>query len=141
MPETINIDLSELMRGRPSMSDLRKIVGPEPILEARMMELRESAERYAQKCPFKVGDVVTPRLNASLRHTGKPHVVIEVFDEPYRSWEGETSTPNFGALYDLRVMALNDLNQIVVWSGESWHYEAWKPEMEEERREARNRMG
>lgn len=132
MSDAMMIDLSEIMRGSgdAAYQQAVKKAGPEPCVEARLMELEAAGARYDSPCPFKVGDVVTPRVNSALRHSGKPHRVVEVYAEPHRSWNGEASLPQFGARYDMRVMAMNDFHQIIVWSAESWVYEKWSPEME-----------
>lgn len=55
---------------------------PKMLPEAQVMELRDFLDRYTITCPFKRGDLVTPRKSATVKGDGLPHIVIEVLAEP-----------------------------------------------------------
>jgi hypothetical protein len=39
-------------------------------------------EHYVSPCPFKPGDIITPKKHHNLRGAGDPNVVMEVFERP-----------------------------------------------------------
>lgn len=130
--ESFTIDINEMLgesRERAKQQAIRN-AGPTPILEVRLMELHSALDRYSAPCPFKVGDYVTPLKSSHLKHAGKPHVVIEVLKEPIRHWTGDSSMPEFGGKFDMRVVAYNDIHSIISWTSESWLFQKWTPDME-----------
>lgn len=101
----------------------------------RVSQLREALDRYIAPCPFKVGDLVTPRKNSSYRQGGDPHLVIEVFEQPVRNFSTETAQPGFGGKFDMRVICMIEhrvagrLNHYVCpYTVESWQFEPWESE-------------
>ena len=51
-----------------------------PLPEAQIMELRAAFARYNDKCPFKAGDIITPRANVPILGAGTPYIVLEFVD-------------------------------------------------------------
>lgn len=121
-------DLSELFRDAG--------IGPEedaprasrPIDEAVIATLREIQERYSTGCPFKPGDMVTPRKGYNLKHAGEPHIVLEVFSEPIRftPQSSDYGSTYYGSRLDMRVCCLSGMRNTydyVCFCSESWCYE------------------
>ncbi|MBS7703260.1 hypothetical protein [Chelatococcus asaccharovorans] len=91
--------------------------------EAQIATLREVYERYRAPCPFKPGDLVTPRKGMAMRGEGKPHLVVATQDGTYH-WNGETSTRGYGARLDMRTIKMYDTNVVAHWD-ESWMFEPY----------------
>ena len=88
-----------------------------PLAEALVETLRGAAARYAAPCPFKPGDLVTPRRGYNLKDSGEPHIVLEVFDPPKLLGPNERpASVRIGYWLD---------GQIVATVGEHWCYEHW----------------
>lgn len=103
--------------------------GPQPIPEAVVHELRGLCQRYAAGCPFKPGDLVTPRPGYNKRGAGDPHIVLEVADSPHRNFvpcedQSDTSSAHFGARLDVRVGASMGGDYVAFWA-ESWVLEPY----------------
>ena len=101
---------------------------PMPPADIACITLREIAETYQKPCPFKVGDLVTPRRGYWVKGAGEPHVVVEVFDPPRRFFSQEdceaVNTITYGARLDMRVVCMSSHSRsIVAYCGESWGYE------------------
>jgi len=97
---------------------------------AAVMTLTEAAKRYNAGNPWKVGDVVTPRVGYNKRAEGEPHVVIEVADPPHRVWEGQDPrTTDIGVRLDVRVINVSyyDKTEVITafWM-ESWMLEKYE---------------
>lgn len=79
--------------------------------------------------PFKVGDLVTPRANSTIKGAGYPHVVIEVIDPKLVfSPRHAPSDINFGQRVDIRVMCHVQDETVASYWGESWQYEPYTDE-------------
>ncbi|RWX72560.1 hypothetical protein [Mesorhizobium sp. M2A.F.Ca.ET.039.01.1.1] len=125
------INLSDLIAGgRPAA----KPAAPRPIPEAQIATLREAFERYTNPCPFKPGDIVTPRKGFGYADAGEPHIVLEVAEKPIRNFEAPADVSNiyssaFGSRVDFRVASLTDgrgETAIVAYWQESWRHELYK---------------
>lgn len=96
--------------------------------EAAIETLKEVAARYVADCPFKVGDIVTPRRGFSVRGAGRPNVVLEVIGAPIRNFvtfePDHTGLNSFGRKIDMRVVEA-DGNIRAFWV-ESWAFEAYE---------------
>jgi hypothetical protein len=103
-----------------------------PIPEAQVATLIEACERYRSPCPFKVGDIVTPRVGLGYSDGGLPHVILEVADEPHRHFaptEGASIYASaFGSRLDVRVANFVKSGEIVAFWQESWRLEPWTGE-------------
>jgi hypothetical protein len=104
---------------------------PLPIVEAQIATLQEIADIYRRGCPFKVGDVITPRNGHNMKGAGRPHVVMEVFDEPVRTLTSadpaDTSQCTFGRRMDMRVATFSvEMGVVVAFMTESWEFESFK---------------
>lgn len=77
---------------------------PRILPEAAIMRLKEAAGRYAAGNPFKVGDIITPRPDASVRGAGRPHVVIATRSDPQPVWTNEPGSNGYGICCDIRVL-------------------------------------
>lgn len=91
--------------------------------------LREIAARYAQPCPFKAGDLVTPRSGSDNRGKGAPHVVLEVLDRPVPDFSctdpGESTNNSYGARRDMRVVCETRPGSISAFWVESYQFEPY----------------
>jgi hypothetical protein len=72
-------------------------------LSEQITQLQAMAERTANPCRFKVGDLVTVRHGMDVRGMGKPHVVIEVFSEPVVDRSSEPGSNRYLNRYTMRV--------------------------------------
>lgn len=97
--------------------------------EAQIMELRAAVARYEQDCPFKVGDLVTPRANSPYRNKGGIHIVVEAFtDSPVRDRTTSSGDwPHYGKL-DMRILYIADNGDTVPHMVESWLFEPYTGE-------------
>lgn len=101
-----------------------------PLPEAMIEELRFLAASYweAMKgCPFRPGDFVTPRRGRGhhIENIGKPHIVLEIFDEPVRP-SGDAGTSGEYRRLDMRVAYYRHDNYHAAMA-ESWEYESYQP--------------
>lgn len=127
MPK-IDIPL-EIIGGLIPGGSAPKIDKPQAI-EAQVMELQQAYEAYVAPCPFRPGQLVTPKRSSYLKGVGEPHVILEVLPEPVRYWAREgtdVSSMANGSKLDIRVVAYSDSGHMVPYMGESWNYEPWYP--------------
>lgn len=97
-------------------------------LDAVLADLEELKTLYLADCPYKVGDVITPRKGSPQRGRGVPYVVVEVFDQPVRrAWGGDEiiGSPIEYSKLDLRVLSITGSGCRAPWMVESWMYEPW----------------
>lgn len=89
--------------------------------------LQEAAQRHAKGCPFKPGDLVTPRKGYNLKGAGEPHVVMEIMaPEPQRGEAAEKAyMGGIARIYDMRVLSCVR-EDLIAYYAESYCYEAWK---------------
>jgi len=118
MTTPLVIPLGDLFAGRATSAPIR------PHLDAQAEELRQLCARYLAPCPFKPGDLVTPRKSAGLSGDGEPHVVVEVIEGGLPSrW---TVDRLHGFRLDVRVgfLAPNAEFYALGWF-ESWAFEPY----------------
>lgn len=100
-----------------------------PIPEAQVATLIEAFQRYAASCPFNPGDLVTPRKGHGYSDAGLPHIVLEVAEEPHRTFTPTSSMPVyascFGCRLDVRVANFTSAGEIVTFWQESWCLEPY----------------
>ena len=93
-----------------------------PILpEAQIMELRAALARYEAGCPFKAGDLVTPRQNSQYNDIGLPFVVVEVYG--YRFSDNDDTERN-----DMRVVHVTPDGKLCPHNVEAWQFEPYTGE-------------
>jgi hypothetical protein len=107
-----------------------KDAAPALLPEAVIADLRELCARYTAGCPFRVGDLVTPRRGYSLSGSGDPRIIVEVAPTPIRNFDSaadceEWASNTFGARLDIRVAHISPRGQMVMHWGESWMYEPY----------------
>lgn len=123
----IAIPLDELLGGMSSNRGQERDA-TNPVPEAQVATLSEAAERYAAGCPFKPGDLVTPRKGFNLKGAGDPCVVVEVPEVPYRNFETsdphDNGNPNYGGRLDVRILCFATGDVVAYW-GESWKLEPY----------------
>lgn len=116
-----------------------------------LARLALTAKIYDEPCPFRPGQLVTPRPDGKTIGAGSPHVVIEVFDgetplpgrDEARSWSAPivlreptadvrgTASVQFGQVLDMRVATYTEGGASVgAYVVESQDFEAWTPEHE-----------
>lgn len=82
--------------------------GREPAMAAEaLVEFQNSYAAFLVGCPFKVGDLITPRRGTVVKGAGKPHVVLEVREKPEPNFAGEDGTVGFGSRNDVRVASFH----------------------------------
>ncbi len=119
-------DLEGLMAEQPE--------APRPLPEAQIATLREVMNAYQgakqNGCPFKVGDIVTPRAWTPLRPShGQPWLVVEVLDKPQEVTV--EMAMNLGAasiaglVFDARFAALDNEGHVGAWLNPSWLFEPY----------------
>ena len=98
---------------------------PRPILEAIITTLKEVAEVYQRPCPYKVGDIVTPRRGRGYVNPGWPSVVLEIADPPHRNFDekGGPSSALYGRKLDMRIAQYQQSGEVVAYWIESVDYE------------------
>lgn len=103
---------------------------PRPAIlpEAAVARLQEFALRYGEGCPFRPGDLVTPRMYGGIKGAGKPFIVLEVL--PIASlgsplWVGDPGSNTFGRRCDIRVAMIRDPGGIAMHWTESVEFERW----------------
>lgn len=83
---------------------------------------------YQARCPFKVGDIVTPKPTSTYADKGVPHVVLEVAADPIRDFEtGDCLLDNYGCRLDIRVGVLIGDEVVAYWQ-ESWQHQLYPAE-------------
>lgn len=122
-------DLSEILQraAQSSRDDSDDRASSPP--DVLCITLSEIAQRYAAPCPFKPGDLVTPRKGYNKKGAGQPHIVLEVFEEPVRTFDttedmADTGSPFFGAKLDMRI-ACEVSGVIMAYCTESWNMEPY----------------
>ncbi|WP_024278598.1 hypothetical protein [Xanthobacter sp. 126] len=99
--------------------------------EEQAATLKDVAQRYAAGCPFKPGDLVTPRAQHNIKGAGLPQVVLEVIDDPLdapvagSTKPSDYGNPSFGARLDLRTAGIAEDGTVCAWWGESWQFEPY----------------
>ena len=114
---------------RQSMQEREEETLSETQLEARIQDLKDISSRYQKGCPFKVGDLITPRKGYNKVGHGKPEVVLEVRSEPIFNTQitddmRDVGTTFFGSRLDMRVAAVQEGTFCAFWV-ESWQYESF----------------
>lgn len=108
---------------------------PMPMREAVEATLKEIAEGYG-KCPFTVGQLVTPKPGMNLRDEGAMHIVLYVDDNPHHHFnigtgEAGTSSTGYGRFLDIRVLCLakggGEIAYVPFWM-ESWQLQPYDPD-------------
>lgn len=102
---------------------------PLPLVEAQIATLREAFERYSAPCPFRPGDIVSPRKGFGYRDEGTPHIVLEVAEVPYRPFEITQQVTPYSSAYgirlDVRVANFCKTGDVDAFWQESWRLEAF----------------
>ena len=102
---------------------------PDILPEAAVAELQLTYQAFSRPNPYRPADLVTPRSNAGVRGAGKPHIVLEILDEPRRLWiaDGvrEVLSSGFGTLVDMRVAEISDTGVSAFWV-ESWRFDTYQ---------------
>ena len=100
---------------------MREEESPRPKIhpEGQIARMRELAPRFTAPCPFKVGDLVTPRKDGLVKGPGDPCLIVQINNagtEPdFRV--GETDSPTYGAIPDIRIIrAAESGNCVSFWS-------------------------
>jgi hypothetical protein len=138
-----SVDLSDLIRAAASANRKGGDDEQPPIVEAQITELRTLAEVYWRSMnhatvsdmanigtrfpgfPFRLGDLVTPRVGAPLRDAGKPHIVVEVNPSAqphFAGDEGGWHAASFGERLTIRVMCWNGGRYVCFWNP-AWMHE------------------
>lgn len=100
-----------------------------PLPEAQIMELRAAVALYEKDCPFRVGDLVTPKANAPYRNQGGIHIVAEVFTtSPIRDNGSSSGEWAYYGKLDMRVIYIADNGDTVPHMVESWLFEPYTGE-------------
>ncbi|ELT50996.1 hypothetical protein [Brucella intermedia] len=122
----IGINLDEILAGAMGRGDDNERNKALPIPEAQIATLKEVCERYTAGCPFKVGDIVTPRKGSIYRGRGVPHIVLEVPAEPHFHFDhDDASRPAYGARLDVRCACFVDNETTLLFWMESHWLEPW----------------
>ncbi len=116
------------MAGGSDDDDAKVPVDP----EAQIMELRQMGEIYAasiKECPFKVGDLITPRPNVGIKGPGYPHLVVEVRPDAMPRFDDDSDGKSGnGRRLDIRLLCYAaGRTDIVPFWGESWTYQKYEP--------------
>lgn len=110
-------------------SDRSEKKAPKTSPEVLSTNLRELADRYAAPCPFKVGDLVTPRADSDYVGEGEPQIVLEVLETPIRNFvtygsKDSVHSQAYGVRLDVRVGCEADGCLVAFWK-ESWKLEPY----------------
>jgi hypothetical protein len=101
-----------------------------PIPEAQIATLLEAFARYAAPCPFKPGDLVTPRKGFGYTDEGAPHIVLEIREAPVCQFDitDRTSPASnlFGLKLDMRVACFRSSGDVEAFWQESWRHETYQ---------------
>lgn len=122
MPE---INIEQLMRAAQQSSANGKGDESLPDADAQIKDLIAIKERYTEGCPFKVGDLVTPRKGFNLRGVDQPAIVLQVLEKPLQDLSNSAEQMNscmYGCKIDMRVLRYSDSKTIVAWWEESWKF-------------------
>lgn len=92
----------------------------------QVARLKEFGDRFSRGCPFKVGDIVTARRDATYKNAGQPHLVLEVEPLP-RNLEADSASQSYGAVHDMRVASFYG-EAIAIHAVESVYFEAYSEE-------------
>lgn len=126
MTKTIAISLSELLKAGAEKAAEKPSL---PIPEVQIATLREAFARYEAGCPFKPGDLVTPRKGFGYTDDGVPHIVLEVVAEPIRVYDisslVRTCSTDFGERLDIRVISHRNDGDVAAFWQESWRLEPY----------------
>ena len=114
MPSFKAIALEDLMRA--SADDEKEDMAPPTPPDVLAYTLKQVAANYAAPCPFKAGDLVTPRRGYNTKGVGLPHVVLEVLASPKVVWENDNvGSPHHGAVWTIRVACEVGGNIMAYW--------------------------
>lgn len=102
---------------------------PESPPEVLCATLRETLASFSAGCPFKPGDLVTPRANSDLRGAGRPQIVLEVLATPVRNFhvvedQNDVASAAFGSRIDVRIARESHGEIVANWT-ESWKLEPY----------------
>lgn len=86
--------------------------------------LKEGLERYRARCPYRIGDFVTPRRDTAMRGQGEPHLVVDLLDIG-RVFNGDPGSNVFGVKPDMTVLHVESGGLVVGYCVESWMFEPW----------------
>lgn len=114
---------------------IAKVVGREEIDETsipvreQISRLREMAAQYGKPSRrFRVGDIVTVHPNGDSRGKGKPHIILEVLENPISNFsDGQTGSNQWGQRLDIRVLTWVGENMTTFWL-ESWKLIPFNPD-------------
>lgn len=99
-----------------------------PLPEAEIETLREVCGNYTNPCPFRIGDIITPRQGYNITNAGRPQIVVEIADPPHRNFEtilpDAHSSQAWGSRLDIRVAHYGNGTLIMHWV-ESWQFEPY----------------
>jgi hypothetical protein len=93
-------------------------------LEHCIAALKDKAHRMMAPCPFQIGQLVTARADADVKGSGRPHVVVEVFDTPVTDPTAESGSNQFMRKYNMRVAHYVG-NDMTVHAVDCSCFEAW----------------
>lgn len=114
-------DRDEEMERRSIGEDDPRIKGNPPD-DAAALALMENCAIYQKGNSFKVGDLITPRVGMNIRGTGKPCVVLKVFDTPIA--DQPTSSNEVMGSFDILIGRYFRGN-MMTYGGEAWRYEPY----------------
>lgn len=99
---------------------------PKPQPPALIIEaLRDQAQFYTRENPFSVGDIVTPRLGATVKGAGTPHIVVAVNPTADYDFGGHGSgSTAYGRKHDIRVLCWTNGDWAPFWV-EGSMFEPW----------------
>lgn len=132
---------------KTAASEARKASMPKLDADTILARLSLTSRLYAEPCPFRIGELVTPRADSKAKGVGEPHVVIEVlsgalFPAEGQSWSppivlreptadaGTTGSNQYGQVLDMRVACMRS-GVTLAYVVESQDFEAWTPAHEE----------
>ena len=124
------VSLGDLLREAAGVDDREghSTIPPEAAVE-RLQEASQRLRKALVYGPqFKVGDIVTPHPDSTVRGKGEPHLVVEVLHDAPPIWEGSKGGENtHGARFDMRVLSFGARDRIFANWVESWNMTEWKP--------------
>lgn len=95
---------------------------------AVVMDLREAAALYATSvasCPYKIGDIVTPRQHFTVKGAGEPHIVVDMVADVSPLFDsGEPGSNAWGKRIDMRIIQMSNGNRVSHWV-ESFEFELY----------------
>lgn len=129
MTKAIEISLADLLAASKAAGETNAAL---PLPEVQIATLRETFARYSAPCPFKPGDLVTPRKGCGYKDAGVPHIVLEVAENPIRVFDINTAvrscSTDFGERLDIRVVSHCKSGDLVAFWQESWRLEPYVEE-------------